>query len=288
MITSKKTTKLVIPHPDEEGVTMVGVLEQVAPEGPTQGKKIALILHGTMGHKDYLFQKRLAHRLPIDSFRLDFRGNHESNGEWRAGAFLNDVRDIDVALEYLRVHYYYSGVDLIVGHSRGVVSAFRWMCTHEEGKTVRGFVNMSGRYRMEKVYDGAIPYKHELETRGWYETKATVARKPFVGKVTNEHLHEFATFDSSLVWEHFPQSTHVLSMHGLADPVVPPFDATIYARALGTRTPGTHTLYMVEDADHNFTGVHDHVVATILEWWSLVERNQLKTGVWRTGVRGKL
>ncbi len=43
MITSKKTTKLVIPHPDEEGVTMVGVLEQVAPEGPTQGKKIALV-----------------------------------------------------------------------------------------------------------------------------------------------------------------------------------------------------------------------------------------------------
>jgi hypothetical protein len=24
-------------------------------------------------HKDYLFQKRLAHRLPMDSFRFDFR-----------------------------------------------------------------------------------------------------------------------------------------------------------------------------------------------------------------------
>ena len=48
-------------------------------------------------------------------------GNHESNGKWRAGAFVNDVRDIEVALEYLKTHYGYS-LDLIVGHSRGVVS----------------------------------------------------------------------------------------------------------------------------------------------------------------------
>lgn len=66
---------------------------------------------------------------------------------------------------------------------------------------------------------------------------------------------------------------------------------------------------MVEDADHNFTGVsianvtlsnqhdsididgyqmHDHVIATILEWWNLSERDLLKTGVWHTGFRGKL
>lgn len=33
------------------------------------------------------------------------------------------------------------------------------------------------------------------------------------------------------------------------------YDAIIYARIFGARTPGTHHLHLVEDADHNFIGV---------------------------------
>jgi uncharacterized protein len=63
------------------------------------------------------------------------------------GAFENDVKDIEAAVQFLASQYGYK-VDLIVGHSRGVVAAFRWMCTAKEAKDVRGFVNVSGRYRM--------------------------------------------------------------------------------------------------------------------------------------------
>ncbi|KAK7682351.1 hypothetical protein QCA50_014556 [Cerrena zonata] len=94
------TIKLSIPQPREPGVSIVGVLEQLNP-GNTHGRKLALILHGSLGHKDYLYQKRLAHRLPIDSFRFDFRGNHETGGEWRVGALMNDVADIEVVVTYL-------------------------------------------------------------------------------------------------------------------------------------------------------------------------------------------
>jgi hypothetical protein len=46
---------------------------------------------------------------------------------------------------------------------------------------------------------------------------------------------------------------------------------------------------MVEDADHNFTGRQDQVVDYIIEWWDLYERGELKSsGLWMTGVRGKL
>ena len=41
--TSVKTTKLAIPHPLEKDCAITGVLEQVAPEQPTQGRKIALV-----------------------------------------------------------------------------------------------------------------------------------------------------------------------------------------------------------------------------------------------------
>ena len=41
--TSKKTTKIAIPHSAHPEIAIVGVLEQVAPEEPTNGRKIALV-----------------------------------------------------------------------------------------------------------------------------------------------------------------------------------------------------------------------------------------------------
>ncbi|EPQ54786.1 ectomycorrhiza-regulated esterase [Gloeophyllum trabeum ATCC 11539] len=280
--------KIHIPHTEVEGCSITGVLQQWQPDQPTQGKSIALILHGTMGHKDYLYQKRLAHRLPFDSFRFDFRGNHETPGIWRQGALGDDVVDLQVVVRYLVSTYGYK-IDLVVGHSRGSIVAFHWLCTSEEGKTVTGFVNASGRYRMHKIYDNLLPiYKPAFESQGFYEWRVTVARKEVNAKIYPHDLEAFAHWDTSIVWDRFPLSTHALSVHGLNDKTVPPYDATIYARALGTRTPGTHNLYLMEDADHNFTGRQDDIVDTILEWWQLCERGDLKTGVWRTGVRGKL
>ncbi|KAI0078260.1 ectomycorrhiza-regulated esterase [Panus rudis PR-1116 ss-1] len=275
-----------IPHTEEEGATIVGTLQRVD-SGETNGRGIALICHGSLGHKDYLFQKRLAHRLPIDSFRFDFRGNHESTGSWRTGAFGNDVVDIEVVVEYLTKHFGYV-VHLIVGHSRGVVSAIRWMCTSKYSKNVRGFVNVSGRYRMEVSHSLPEQAREQLNKEGFYITRAVVARKELVIRTTTEELYEFMTFDPTPVWDQFPKETHVLTVHGMKDRIVPPYDATIYARAFGARSPGTHNLCYNEEADHNFTGMSDFVVDTILEWWSHLQHNQLQTGVWHTGVRGKL
>lgn len=119
----------------------------------------------SLRHKDYLFQKRLALRLPFDSFRFDFRygatvcelpwvtglksyrGNHESGGQWRQGGFADDVEDLVTVVAYLRSTYGYE-VDMVVGHSRGSVVGMHWLCTSEAGKRVRALVNVSGRYRM--------------------------------------------------------------------------------------------------------------------------------------------
>ncbi|PCH40138.1 ectomycorrhiza-regulated esterase [Wolfiporia cocos MD-104 SS10] len=290
-ITSKKTTKISIPHPDDEVRCISGVLEQLSPDEPTKGRRIALILHGTMGHKDYLFQKRLALRLPIDSFRFDFRGNHETPGTWRLGDIDEDVQDIRVVAAYLTKRLGYV-VDAVVGHSRGSVAGMLWVCWYadSDARTVRAYVNASGRYRMFKMYDQMRrpDNQAQLEKQGFYEINATVARKPFVGRVTEDDHHKFAAIDSSVVWDRFPAHVDVFTMHGMKDTVVPTYDAIIYARALGARSPGTHSLCLEEDADHNFTGMADHVVDTILEWWGMFERRELKTGIWHTGVRPKL
>jgi len=66
------------------------------------------------------------------------------------------------------------------------------------------------------------------------------------------------------------------------------YDGLIYTRALSNRSPGMHTLHLMEDADHNFTGRQDDVVDVILDWWDVRQRGDLKTGIWLGRMNSKL
>ncbi|KAH7872361.1 Alpha/Beta hydrolase protein [Lentinula edodes] len=277
------STKLSIPHPAEVDCSIVGVLEQLSELKPCPGRKIALVYsvnHSMDSHKDYLFLKRLAHRLPMDSFRFDFRGNHETPGVWKQGGMDDDLEDIRVVVDFLKVRYGYV-IDLVVGHSRGSIVAFRWICTSEEGASISGFVNASGRYRMKQ-------WQRSMSAEGHHVWSPIVARKQVSFKIYPEDMTTFANWDTSFVWDSFPASPDVLTIHGLSDKAVPSYDAIIYARALNERVPGTHNLHLMEDADHNFTGRQDEVVDIILEWWDKHAQRTLKTGIWMSGIRGKL
>ncbi|KAG8959262.1 hypothetical protein FRC03_008217 [Tulasnella sp. 419] len=249
------STKLYIKHPIEKDSTLVGVLHQVDQQNKsTQGKPIALILHGYLGHKDYLFQKKLALQLPIDSFRFDFRGNHESTGSWALSGLFEDLQDIEAVVSHLKSEYGYH-VDMVVAHSRATVSAFRWVCFTPEGRATKRLVNVSGRYRFEI----ARPVLEKLHIPdpilGYSITKAKVAGEYREWKVYPEDIDRFSSYDASFIWKEFPQETDVLTLHGMSDTVVPPYDATCFARALSGRAPGTHSLHYIEDCDHNFIGV---------------------------------
>ncbi|KAJ6550670.1 ectomycorrhiza-regulated esterase [Mycena vulgaris] len=284
----RSLTKILVPHPANCYIT--GILEQISTEESTQGRKIALILHGSMGHKDYLFQRRLAQRLPQDSFRFDFRGNHETPGTWSHGGLQSDVEDLSVVALYLQTVYGYV-IDLVVGHSRGSLVGMHWLSTAPEARTITAFINASGRYRMAKILESAAAkvWREAFAAEGYYDWTTVVARKPVTVRIRPADVELFVNWDTSIVWDQFPAKIHVLTIHGLSDNTVPPYDALIYARALGARSPGTHTLHMVEDADHNFTGRQDQVVDYMLEWLGLHKRGELKSsGLWMTGARGKL
>ncbi|KAF5382679.1 hypothetical protein D9615_003055 [Tricholomella constricta] len=226
--------------------------------------------------------KRLALRLPLDSFRFDFRGNHETPGTWRQGALEDDMVDLSVVVEYLKATYGYV-IDLVVGHSRGSLIAMRWLCTTEDGRNVSGFVNASES-------PAAKVWKESFDEHGYHEWTVSVARKQVTVKIFPEDLEQFTKWDTTIVWDRFPSTVDALTIHGLADKTVPPYDAMIYTRALSNRSPGTHTLNFMEDADHNFTGRQDEVVGAILDWWAAREQGKLQTGIWveREGLRGKL
>jgi len=180
---------------------------------------------------------------------------------------------------------------MLVGHSRGSVVALYWICKFEDGKRVSAMVNVSGRYRMPLIYNRFMKSKNfqsDMDTKGYHDVHETVARKPIVGRISRKDLQDFMSWDTSIVWDQFPSHVDVLTLHGIQDQAVPVYDAIIYARALGNRSPGTHNLHLVEEADHNFTGRQDETVDTILEWWQMLQCRQLRSGIWQTGVRGNL
>jgi pimeloyl-ACP methyl ester carboxylesterase len=88
--------------------------------------------------------------VPIALIKVDIhhRGAHETPGTWRLGGFADDVADIRIVVSHLTRKLGYK-IALVVGHSRGSVAGLTWMCTSEEGLSVLGYVNCSGRYRME-------------------------------------------------------------------------------------------------------------------------------------------
>ncbi|KAF7296703.1 Peptidase-S9 domain-containing protein [Mycena chlorophos] len=98
----------------------------------------------------------------------------------------------------------------------------------------------------------------------------------------------YTRWDTSYIWDELLANIHVLTIHGLSDETVPSYDAIIYARALGTRSPGTHTLHMLEGAgaDHNYISRQDEIVACILDWWKAQARGEIATsGMWMAGVK---
>lgn len=286
----RKSTKIYIPHTEEEGCNVVGILEQLDPDN-TRGRPIALFLHGSTGHKDYVYHKKLAQQLPIDSFRFDFRGSHETSGQYTYGNFDSDVADISVVAKHLQSAFGYV-VTMVVSHSKASQSAIKYLCTHEEVATnVNCFVNVSGRYRKDIDHEQLYPgITKSFETIGYHEYQATIAGEIKTFMIYPHQIGEGYSWDPSIIQEKFPQHIHVLTIHGMQDTWIPTYDAVLYSGAFGNRSPGTHNLYLIEDADHNFTrpGNREAVVEAILGWYEIVGAGKCRAGVWETGVRPRL
>lgn len=49
-----------------------------------------------------------------------------------------------------------------------------------------------------------------------------MARKQVAVKIYPQDVEGFANWDTSIVWDHFPPTIDVLTLHGLSDKTVPP------------------------------------------------------------------
>ncbi|RKP12371.1 Alpha/Beta hydrolase protein, partial [Piptocephalis cylindrospora] len=233
---------------------LCGILETSKHPQPAGPRRLALICHGWMGSKNYLFQAQLAKALPFDSFRFDFSGNGESEGFLQWGHFERDIEDIDAAVQLMRQERGYS-LDTMIGHSRGALSAFKYATIHPDG--FRCLINVAGRQIMGKLKKSRVK---ELETKGYFEMEYNLRSGRRVIRATREDVASGDAWQKPFV-QNLPPSVRTLTIHGTKDTVNPLSEAVSFANYAPN-----HTLRLLEGADHNLRGFHDTVCAETISW----------------------
>lgn len=232
--------------------------------------RIALLLHGQGGHRDYCYQKLVAHRLAAElgmySFRIDFRGCGDSDDyeDQTLGRTLElDTIDIQNSVSYvLDGSKNELGIDFelaaLIAHSRGSVAMFLWAMEQdklsitepEKAVIVPNLINMSARFDSKTVYD-----RYPTEDNTWEYLLQTGLRygKWEKYRIPKNEIDELSKPDLtklrnlSLKWS-------VLSVYGMEDDIIPKIDSAGYANHLN-RGPYSHELQLIPGADHNFYGV---------------------------------
>ncbi|KAJ3106317.1 hypothetical protein HDU97_006515 [Phlyctochytrium planicorne] len=243
---------------------------------PGNGRRIAILCHGLLAHKNALFFPMISRSLlPMASFRFDFAGVGESSGgPFTQSNYWSDLEDLTVVISAFvaagwRIH-------VLMGHSRG--SAVTMMYAIRHPRAIRYLVNISGRKEIVKGFKerfgGAL---ERVIQEGKYEFE--VRRRGVVEKVdVAVDTTEWQKLDEELkLAQCLPKSLPVLSLHGLEDNIVPPTAAAGFSSLIRN-----HTLYLIPSGDHNFSSPNSRTELCdgIKEW--LVKEETGMDRYWRT------
>ncbi|KAI8988774.1 tyrosine phosphatase family-domain-containing protein [Pilobolus umbonatus] len=239
-------------HNDHDEV-IVGILEKKdeIDVGRTHPRLI-LVCHGVLGHKDYLFQRLLAQKLPYSSFRFDFRGNGESSGEPGYANIVEDIEDIHTVADYFENQGY--EIFAVIGHSRGSVAGLKFAVSRR--RPLPFFINISARYKMNdnQIYRNRPEIGAGLKEHGYFMWRVKQRDRIVQVKVTQAEVDKFYNWSNEHI-SRMSVSTCVLTIHGLQDTIVPPYNAAMIANKIPN-----HTLVLLPEADHNFKGKFEEVV----------------------------
>jgi len=267
---SMLSEKIYIPVPGSQPRTVIcGILQKGVSrprrESDTGRQPVAIVAHGMMCHKNSIFQPKLCDKLPMDSFRFDFRGNAESPASWSISGFDRDIEDLEIVAEWLMRERNYN-VDLVIGHSRGALTTMRWITLHQKTLHVRRFIPITPRYRMERIHDRDNIFNADFEKQGYHMMKFQYLGKPAELKVTPEAVEEFARWDTTYVANEFPSEVDVLLLAAEKDRTMPLGDSILYAQAFEARPGARVSWHMIENCDHLFYGFTEEVCQAVTSW----------------------
>ncbi|GJJ77659.1 hypothetical protein EMPS_10018 [Entomortierella parvispora] len=266
-------TPMRIPIPSTD-LHLAGVL-QTSPSssGAAAGspRRLGIICHGVLGHKNYLFQPTLASQLApmMDTFRFDFRGNGESEGQMGYSNWDDDQADLNAVISYFEPKGYL--IYALIGHSRGAISCLNYAATSKHVPLIPYIVSISSRFNMADVRRKHGPETMALlEEQGHFDWQARAAGKDITLRVTQKHFDDFLNFDTAAV-AHIPAMTNVLLCHGSEDAVVPIEDITLLQSHLShART----ALRIITNADHNYKKHYNEISQTVSHYFSAEGRKE--------------
>ncbi|KAJ3232197.1 hypothetical protein HDU81_003245 [Chytriomyces hyalinus] len=242
------------------------------------GRLMSVICHGISAHKNNPRLLRLiSESLHHASLRFDFRGCGDSAGppvlKWLD--YYECLSDLTQVCQWLMNRNW--KINAIIGHSMGSLVSILYILRNPT--VPRHFINISGRFDIQAgllkkvVRDQYISPEslaallqqpstasdssvNHIRIKGWRGGRETNGIR-----LKGKHvLYEMCIHDGLKVWQRldeeiskiatvFPNTLSTLTVHGTLDETVPAADALLFDRVLPN-----HTLVLVEEANHNFTG----------------------------------
>ncbi len=131
--------------PNKQGLELAGILEEA---GKCKGEEeVCILCHGFRSSKDSSTLSSLSKALVeagMSTFRFDFQGNGESQGEFAYGNYWREVEDLRAVIEYWKAQG--RRVETIIGHSKGGNCVLLYASKYHD---VPNIVNISGRFSLD-------------------------------------------------------------------------------------------------------------------------------------------
>ncbi|KAJ3689804.1 hypothetical protein LUZ61_018968 [Rhynchospora tenuis] len=245
---NKSETKITITS--EHGEKLVGILHD------TGSKKIVILCHGlrdTKEHNTVLSIASALTRIGISSFRFDFSGNGESEGQFQFGNYWREVDDLHSVTSYLKKSY---DIIAIVGHSKGGNVVLLYASKYDDVKMV---INASARFNLqrgikERLGEGFFDRLENGKTIQLVDGKGRF-------EVTKDSLMDRLSINMSEEVKKIKPDSRVLTIHGSNDEVIPVEDAYEFEKVICN-----HKLHIIDGANHNYTLHNDELASVVVDF----------------------
>uniref|UniRef100_A0A2P2KWB1 Uncharacterized protein LOC105122188 n=1 Tax=Rhizophora mucronata TaxID=61149 RepID=A0A2P2KWB1_RHIMU len=124
-------------------------------------------------------------------------------------------------------------------------------------------VNISGRFNLERGIEGRLgkDFLQRIKQDGYINV---INRKgKFEYRVTEKSLMDRLTTDTRAACLLIHKECRVLTVHGSADNIVPPEDASEFAKLIPN-----HKVHIIEGADHVYTSHQNELSSVVLDFLS--------------------
>lgn len=252
---------------NSQGLKLVGELED------TGSKDLCVLCHGFQSSKElptFVSVSKALTESGFSTYRFDFTGNGESNGEFAYGNYWREAEDIRSVVNYWRYRGW-RGISLI-GHSKGGNAVLLYASKY---KDVASIVNISGRFDLRRGIKGRLGGSkgvQKLKEDGVLDVYDRNGNFEF--RVLKSDLDERLATDMHKACLAIPEHCSVLNVHGSADEIVPAEDVHEFGKRIRN-----NVVHVIDGADHNYKLQQQEIARLVADFVRSIPRPPLRASL---------